>query len=165
MRKILIFSFISFFLFYYSSSSADSKVQQFQGNGEVLSVDPVYSQISIQHAAIKDFPSGNDSEFFVTSRDLLKGIQKGDLVEFEGTDNRGDVKIDKIKKTGVVPAKNDNIQLGQAVNDVLHGTGEVVKGVTQPIAPVHEVVKSATSITDTSGDALTDASPEIKNKF
>ena len=165
MKKVLIFSFISFFLFSQSSFAADAKVRQFHSTGEVLSVDPVYSRVTIEHAPVKDFPSGNDSEFFVESASLLKGIQKGDLVEFDLTDTKGDVKINKIVKTGVAAPKSDTLPLGRAVSDVLHGTGDVVKGVTAPIAPVHEVAKSATSVTDASGDAVSDASPEVKNKF
>ena len=165
MKKALIFSFLSFFLFCQPSFAADAKIREFHSSGEVLTVDPVYSQVTIEHAPIKDFPSGNDSEFFVESADLLKGIQKGDLVEFDVTDNKGDVKITKITKTGVATPKSETMPLGQAVSDVLHGTGDVVKGVTAPIAPVHEVAKTATSVTDAGGDAVSDASPEVKNKF
>ena len=165
MKKVLIFTLFSFFLLCQPSFAADAKVRQFHGSGEVLSVDPVYSQITIEHAAIKDFSSGNDSEFYVESPDLLKGIQKGDLVDFDVTDTKGDVKINKIQKTGVASPKRNDSTLGQAVSNVLHGTGDVVKGVTSPIAPVHEVAKGATSITDLSGDAVSDASPEVKSKF
>ena len=165
MKKVLIFAFISFFSLCQNSFADEPELREFHGSGEVLTVDPVYSQISIEHAAFKDFPAGNDTEFFVESADILKGIQKGDLVEFDVTDHKGDVKITKIQKIGIAPPKKDESTLGQAVSDVLHGTGDVVKGVTQPITPVHEVVKSATTVTDASGDAVSDASPEVKNKF
>lgn len=165
MRKILVFSFIYSLLFCQSSFAADTKVRQFHGSGEVLSVDPVYSQISIEHAAIKDFSTGNDSEFFVSSPDLLKGIAKGDLVEFDGTDNKGDVKIEKINKTGVAPAKSESAPLGEAMSSVLQGTGSMVRGVTEVIPPVHEVAKSVTTATDATGDALKDSGPESKSKF
>ena len=165
MKKALIFSLISFLLFCHSSFAANSKVEQFHGSGEVLTVDPVYSQVTIRHDAIKDFAADSDTEFFVSSPELLKNIRTGDLVDFDFADNQGDVKINKIQKTGEASPKNDNMPLGQAVNDVLHGVGDVVKEVTQPIPPVHEVDKGATGVTDAGGDALTGASPEVKNKF
>ena len=165
MKKALIYSILSLVLLSRPSFASDPQVKQFHGSGEVLSVDPVYSQISIEHAAIKDFPVGNDAEFFVESPDLLKGIQKGDLVEFDVTDTKGDVKINKIVKTGAALPKKETMPLGQAVSDVLHGTGNVVKDVTSSIPPVHEVAKGATQVTDASGDAVSDASPEVKNKF
>ena len=165
MKKALIFSFISLFLFCQPSFAADPKTQQFHGSGEVVTVDPVYSQITIEHAPIKGFSAGNDSEFFVQSPEMLKGIQKGDLVEFDITENKGDVKIEKITKTGVAPPKSEGTPLGEAVHDVLQGTGDMVKGVTSPIAPVHEVAKGATSVTDATGDALKESGPENKAKF
>ena len=165
MKKALIFSFILLFLFCRPLFAEDFKTHQFHGSGEVLTVDPVYSQITIEHAPIKDFSAGNDSEFFVQSPEMLKGIQKGDLVEFDITDNKGDVKIEKITKTGVAPPKSEGTPLGQAVHDVLQGTGDVVKGVTEPIAPVHEVAKGATTVTDATGDAFKESSPENKAKF
>ena len=165
MKNSLIFSFISLFLFCQPLFAADAKTREFHGSGEVLTVDPMYSQITIKHSAIKGFSSGDEAEFFVESAAFLKGIQKGDLVEFDVTDTKGDVKITKIEKTGVAMPKRDGSTLGQAVSDVLHGTGDVVRGVTTPIAPVHEVVKGATSFTDAGGDAVSDASPEVKSKF
>jgi hypothetical protein len=125
----------------------------------------VYSQVTIQHEAIKGFPADGETQFFVTSPELLKSIRTGDLVEFWITDKQGEVKIDKIQKTGVASAKSDGTPLGQVVHDVLQGTGDVVKGVTGPIPPAHEVAKGATSITDATGDALKEASPTVKNEF
>ena len=78
---------------------------------------------------------------------------------------KGDVKIEKIEKTGVAPPKDEGTPLGQAVHDVLRGTGNVVKGVTEPIAPVHEVAKGAARVTDATGDALREDGTEVKNKF
>ena len=165
MKKVLLFSFISLLSIVLPATAAESKTRQFHGSGEVLTVDPVYSQITIQHKAIKDLSGDRDSEFFVESQDMLKGIEKGDLVEFDLTDTKGDVKINKIEKTGVAPPKSDGVPLGQAVHDVLEGTGNVVKGVTEPLPPAHEVAKGATSFTDATGDALKEGDPELKNKF
>ena len=164
MKKVLIFSFISLLSIVPPVFAGHDKVRQFSGSGEVTSVDPVYSSISIEHKAIKDFSGDRVSDFFVSSPDLLKGIEKGDLVDFDLTDSKGDVKIDKIQKTGVAPPKSDGMPLGQAVHDVLQGTGNVVKGVTEPLPPAHEVAKGATSITDATGNALKDA-PDNRAKF
>ena len=165
MKKVLLFSFVSFFSIVLSVSAAEPKAHQFHGEGEVLTVDPMYSQITLQHKPIKDLSGDSQNEFFVSSPDLLKGIEKGDLVEFDLTDTKGDVKIDKIRKTGVAAPKSETVPLGQAVHDVLEGTGNVVKGVTEPLPPVHEVAKGATSITDATGDALQEGDPELKSKF
>ena len=163
-RASFYFLFLSFFISL-PSHAAESQARQFHGSGEVITVDPVYSQVTIQHQAIKGFSGDRESEFFVQSPDMLKNIQKGDLVEFDLTDNKGDVKIEKIQKTGVAQPKNEGTPLGQAVQGVLEGTGNVVKTVTEPIAPVHEVAKGATSVTDAAGEALKDDAPEVKNKF
>ena len=165
MKKVLIFTLISFFLFCQASFAANSKVRQFHGGGEVLTVDPVYSQVTIRHSAIKDLALDSETQFFVSSPVLLKGIRTGDLVEFDITDNKGEVIIEKIEKTGVAPPKNEGTALGQAVHDVLQGTGEVVRGVTEPLPPAHEVAKGVTSATDATGDALRDSAPEAKTKF
>ena len=156
-----------FFTFFISTigHAAESASRQFHGSGEVISVDAVYSQVTIHHKAIKDFSGDRDSEFYVSSPDILKNIQKGDLVVFDLTDKKGDVKIEKIEKTGVAPPKDEGTPLGQAVHDVLKGTGNVVKGVTEPIPPVHEVAKGAASVTDATGDALKEDGTEVKNKF
>ena len=165
MKKVLLFSFISFLSIVLPATAAESKARQFHGTGEVLTVDPVYSQVTLRHKAIKDFSGDRDSEFFVKSADLLKSIEKGNLVEFDLTDTKGDVKIDKIQKTGVAPPKSEGVPLGQAVHDVLEDTGNVVKSVTEPLPPVHEVAKGATSVTDATGDALQEGDPELKSKF
>ena len=165
MKKVLLFSFISFFSIVLPAHAAQSKMHQFHGTGGVLTVDPVYSQVTLRHKAIKDFSGDRDSEFFVKSPELLKGIEKGDLVEFDLTDTKGDVKIDKIQKTGVASPQSDTVPLGQAVHDVLQGTGNVVKGVTEPLPPAHEVARGATSITDATGDALKEGDSQLKTKF
>ena len=164
MKKVLIFSFISL-LSIVPSARAAGAVRQFQGSGEVLTVDPVYSRLTIHHKAIKDFSGDADTEFFVKSQDILKDIQTGDLVDFDLTDNKGDVQIEKITKTGVAPPKKEGTPIGQVVHDVLAGTGDAVRTVTTPIAPAHEVAKKATSVTDATGDALQDAGTEAKAKF
>ena len=165
MKRILFYFLLSALLVSVPAQAAESKTKEFQGSGEVLSVDPVYSQITIEHKAIKDFSGDRASELYVRSPEMLKNIQKGDLVDFDLEDDKGDVRITKITKIGMAPPKNEGTPLGQAVHDVLQGTGEMVKGVTEPLPPVHEVAKGATSITDATGDALQDKGTEVSNKF
>ena len=165
MKKALFYSFLSIFILVTPGLASNKSVRQFHGEGQVLTVDPVYSQITIQHKAIKDFSGDRASEFYVSSPDLLKKIQKNDLVAFDLTDNKGDVKINKIAKTGVAIPKDDGLPLGQVVNDVLQGTGDVVKGVTEPIPPVHEAAKSATAVSDATGEAVEQTTPQVKNNF
>ena len=166
MKKFIFYLVFSFLFISVPSFAADAKARQFHGSGEVLTVDPMYSQVTIQHTTIKDFSGGGDGDFYVSDAAMLKGIQKGDLVEFEITDNKGDMKINKITKVGTAPPKRDSTPVGQALQEMLQGTGEVVKGVTSPIAPAHDVaggVMDAT--TDATGNVLNEQSPEAKTKF
>ena len=164
MKKAMFYSLFLILFIAWPAHGAET-VRQFHGRGEVLSVDAVYSQVTIHHKAIKDFSGDRDSDLFVNSPDMLKNIQKGDLVEFDLTDTKGDVKISKIEKTGVAPPKSEGTPLGDVVHGVIQGTGNVVKGVTEPITPVHEVAKGATNVTDAAGDALKDKGSEVSNKF
>ena len=156
MKKTAVFTFISLFLTS-ATLHAAKDVRHFQASGEVVTVDPVYSQITIEHPAIRDFSSGGQTQFYVSSADLLKGLAKRDLVDFEFTDNKGDVKIDKITKTGMAPPKQEGIPVGQAVQGVLQGTGEVVKTVTSPIPPVSEALGGAVDSTASATD------PKVKD--
>ena len=167
MKKALIFSFILVFLVSVSSSYAEtSKSRDFQSHGEVVSVDPVYAQITIAHSAIKDFAGADETIFSVSDRELLKTVFKGDLVEFHIVDIKGDVHVDRLLKTGTASPKEGDFPLGRAVQGVLEGTGEVVKGVTTPIAPVHEVAAGALdTTTGATGAVLDDASTEKTAKF
>ena len=167
MKKTLIFSVISFFLFSIPAFFAeDYKIREFQARGEVVSVDPVYAQITISHGAIKNFAGADQTVFSVSDRDLLKTVSKGDLVEFHLMDVKGDVHVDRLLKTGVASAKEGGFPIGRAMQDVLEGTGEVVKGVTTPIAPAHEVAAGVVdATTDATGSALNDASTEKITKF
>ena len=165
MKKAYFLITLFSFLAVPAAFSAES-VRHFSGSGEVTSVDPLYSRITIQHSAIKDFAGDTETEFVVVSADLLKNISKNDLVDFEFTDNKGDVKIEKITRTGQAPPKQEGIPVGKAVQDVLVGTGEVVKGVTQPITPVHDAAGSTLdATTGATGSVLNDANPDVKKKF
>lgn len=165
MKKVLIFSFISLFLISSHVFAAPSAAREFTASGMIITVDPVYSQVTIRHSAIKDFSGPDDTVFSVADKALLKDLTRYDLVEFHITDNKGDVQIDRLAKTGVA-SPEDNYPLGRAVQDVLEGTGEVVKGVTTPIAPVHEAASGVVdATTGTTGEALNDADTEHTTKF
>ncbi|MBI4433108.1 MAG: copper-binding protein [Candidatus Omnitrophica bacterium] len=165
MKKIVGFLLLSCIL---SSSAfaAPAKVRHFDAQGEVLSVDPVYGQVTIHHEAIAGFAESADTEFFVSKNDLIKNISRGDLVEFTVTDNRGDVRIEKLKKVGKAPVKDDRLPIGAAVQGVLEATGEVAKGITLPIEPAHQVVSGTMdATTGATGAVLNDISTENKKEF
>ena len=168
MRKLLTIAFI--FIFLLGSQvflSAGEAHKHYEGSGEVLSVDPLYSRVTIKHGPIHGLAGDGDTEFFVTSVALLKNISKRDLVDFSVLEDRGNTLVDKITKTGVAPIKDDSLRVGQAVQDVLVATGEVAKVVTSPIAPAHEVVSGAVgATTGVTGVVLEDATlPSTKKEF
>ena len=145
---------------------AASKETHFEGSGEVTSVDPLYSRVSIKHGAIKNFEGDTETEFFVQSPDLLKGITRRDLVSFTLVNDKGDVRIEKITKTGEAPLKDDSTPLGRVVQDALVATGEAAKTVSSPITPAHEVVSGTVGATTRVTDSvLHDANPDVKKKF
>lgn len=165
--KRAFFSFLSFLMILSAPCLAeDGAVKNFPGSGEVLSVDPLYSRVTIAHTPIKDFSGGPETEFFVRSSSLLKGISPRDLVEFQIEEIKGDAQIIEIKKTGEAPPREEGVPVGRVVQDALMGTGELVKGVTQPLAPVGEVTSSVVgATTDATGSVLNDANPDVKQKF
>ena len=166
MKKVVLFSIpalICASLILTPNAFAEAK--HFEGKGEVTSVDPLYSRISIKHGAIKGFAGDSTTDFPVASTKLIENLSNRDLVEFSLTDNRGDVQIDKITKVGVAE-KVEESSLGKIAQDVLVGTGEVAKGVTQPIQPVHEVVSGAVgATTGATGTVLEGSDGEGKSKF
>ena len=167
MKKISSLVVFSMLLLTGSVFAAEMGKKTYEGSGEVVSVDSVYSRVTIKHAAIKGFVGGGggETEFFVSSPVLLKNISNRDLVDFTLLDEKGDVRIEKITKTGEASAKEDNSPLGEAVQGVLSATGEVAKAVTTPVTPAHEVVSGAVgATTDTTASVLKDA-PEVKQKF
>lgn len=134
-----------------------------EAKGEVVSSDPVYSSVTIKHGAIKGY--GADETIFSIDSALLKNINRYDLVDFTIVDNKGDVRVTKITKTGVaIPEKEAG--MGQVVQDVLVGTGEVAKGITTPIEPVHQVVGGTVdATTGATGSLLSEADNKAKTKF
>jgi len=145
---------------------AASKETRFPGSGEVTSVDPLYGRITIKHGAIKNYARDTENDFFVRPPTLLKGLAKRDLVSFTVIDEKGDVRIEEIKKTGEALLKEEPSFLGQAVQDTLVATGEAAKTLSSPLTPVHEVVSGAVgAATGATGSALEDPGPQAKKKF
>ena len=140
-----------------SNSYAADSTRHFEGYGEVLSVDPISSQITIQHRAIKGLEGSGDTQFYVSDAAMLKGIEKHDLVEFDLVEIKGDLKIEKLEKTGVALPREEGIPLGQAVHDTIQGTGQVLKTVTSPLPAVSDAVGGA------SDSAASAADPRIQD--
>ena len=146
--------------------AADPKTHEFHGSGEVVTVDPLYSRITIDSGAIKGFSGGGQNEFVVSSPELLKGLSARDLVEFDISDSSGEAKIEKITKTGEAPEKDEGTPIGKAVQEVLTGTGQAVKTVTTPITPVGAAVGEVVgSTTEATGNLVGDAKSDVKRKF
>ena len=166
MKKSAFFIVLTaLFLTAYAFSS-EQPAKHFEGSGEVVSSDPVYSRVTIKHKPIQGFVGGGEAEFTVSSPSLLKEINRYDLVDFSFEDNKGDARITQITKTGVAAPKDDSLHVGQAVQGVLVSTGQVAKAVTAPIPAVNEVVGGAVgATTDTTEPILDDAKPEIKKSF
>ena len=156
MKKTAI-SVLFLLIFSASQCHAAERVRHFEGYGEVLSVDPISSQITIRHRAIKGLAGSGDTQFFVTDAAMLEGIEKHNLVELDLVETKGDLKVEKITKTGQALPQEDGIPLGQAVQDTLQGTGQVLKAVTSPLPAVSDAVSGAA---DSTADA---ADPKIKD--
>lgn len=147
------------------ASGAAAEDKRFEGQGEVTSVDPAVSRVTIQHKAIKGFSGDAETEFTVSDPVFLAKIGKRDLVNFTVVDKRGDTRIEKIEKTGQAPPEEE-MTMGQVVQHVLVGTGEIAKGVTAPIPPAHEVMSGAVgTTTDATGSVLNSVDTKVKNKF
>ena len=167
MKKTLLLLMVAFIGFANTVLFAAQNVKRFEGHGEVTSADPLYARVTIRHGLIKGFIGGEETEFFLASPDLLKGINKRDLVDFTIIEINGDARIEKIIKTGQAPPKEENKAVSKAVQDILVATGEAAKTVTSPITPAYEVVSGGVgATTDTTGAVLDNADlPETKKKF
>ena len=156
MKKTTIFAFLLFFLTPTTLRAAEA-VRHFNGSGEVRTVDPVYSQITIEHRAIKGLAGDGVTEFYVSNAGILKGIVTNDLVDFEVTDTKGDVRITKITKTGTAPPREEGVAVGEALQQTIQGVGGAAQAVTSPIAPVSEAIGGA------SQTAAANTEPRIKD--
>ncbi|MEI8344718.1 MAG: copper-binding protein [Candidatus Omnitrophota bacterium] len=162
----LISALIALVIFGGAAHAANSEPKSYNSKGEVALVSPLFSRISIQHDAIKGFSEAGETEFVVADKNALNTIQRGDLVEFRIVDERGDVRLDKIVKTGVAPIHDDKIPVGRAVQGVIEGAGQAVSAVTAPIQPVNEVASNTmNAATGATGAVLNDANPEVKKDF
>ena len=167
MKKTVLLLIITFAGFTSAALFAAENVKRFEGRGEVTSADPLYGRVTIKHGLIKGFVGGEETEFFLASPGLLKGINKRDLVDFTVAETNGDTRLEKITKTGEAPPKEENQAVNNAVRDILTATGEAAKTVASPIAPAHEVVSGGVDATTGTTDAVLDNAtlPETKKKF
>ncbi len=167
MKKMLVLALFFLVVFIASAFAAEQKNTRFEASGEVVSSDPLYGRVTIKHGAIKGLSGDAETEFFVTSPELLKAINKRDLVDFVIVDEKGETRIEKLTKTGQAPIREERSELGKALQGALVSTGEAAKTVSSPVMPVHEVVSGAVgATTDTTGAVLEDAEiPEVKRKF
>lgn len=167
MKKAKVFFLLFFLTVCMQAWALDAQQKNYEGSGEVTSVDPLYSRVSIKHSPIKGFRGGPETEFFVSSSDILKTIHPRDLVDFTITEAKGEAMISKMTITGQAPIKDDRLQVGKAVQEVLVATGEVAKTVTGPLPPANQVVSGAVgATTDTTGSVLEEADgAELKTKF
>ena len=153
MKKTAIFAFLLFFLTPTMLRAADAN-RSFKGSGEVRTVDPVYSQVTIEHHAIKGLAGDGVTEFYVSDPGLVKGVATSDLVEFDVSDTKGDIKITKITKTGVAPPREEGIPVGEAL-----------QAVTAPLAPVSEAIGGAAESAATPGSDPRIKDGEVKQKL
>ena len=164
MKKTILF-YSLLILLCFSVQPAWAKTLSFDGKGEITSIDPLYSRVTIKHGAIKGFAGDESTEFSVSHAGLLKDLAPRDLVEFNVTDTNGDVKIEKITKTGVA-APEEKTGMGRVVQDVLVGTGEVAKTITKPITPAHDVIGGTFDATTSATEPLLkDADTNAKQDF
>lgn len=168
MKKSIFLAFISLsgiLLLSFGTHADDTAIKTYEGKGEVVAVSPLFSRITIKHELIKNFSEATETEFPVTSKTLIEKVQKGDLVRFRISDNRGDVVIDQIVKIGIAPKIEEGSAVGHAVHNVLVGTSQVVNGVTQPVEPANRLANSVMgAATDSTEEPLKDA-PEAKRAF
>ena len=169
-----IFSVVLFSIFFLVGAihelplhAADTKIKNYDGEGEIVNVDPALRQVTIKHGVIKGYSEEAESEFMANDGEMLRGLSRHDFVHFTLREDKGHTELDQIAKIGEVEPEKEGIQIGQAVQDVVVATGEVAKAVTSPIEPVHGAVSDAMSGTqEVTGAVLEDATfPESKKKF
>ena len=165
MKKTALFLILTVCLAGASVFAADAlKAKTIEASGEITSVDPLYSRLTIHHGAIKGFSGDTETEFVAGSAALLKGLSKRDLVDFTIEEKKGEALITKITKTGQAPPKEEKAELGKAVQGALVSTGEVMKTVASPIPPAHEIVSGAVGATTTATGAVVEPIDDAKMK-
>ena len=147
---------------------ASESHKAYQGSGEVLSVEPLYSRITIRHGKIKGLSGGPESDFLSVSALLLKDVEKRDLVEFTLEEDRGDLRLVKITKIGQAQPKEESSEVDDALHGVLDATNRVAQGVTAPLPPAQRLVKGtlgAASDTTEGAVDVSEGNPQVKRKF
>lgn len=149
---------VPFLLLLAAAAISAERPTRFEGEGEIVTVDPAYGRVTIEHKAIKGFAGDDTSEFFVADASMLKGLGRRDTVKFTLIDQKGDVRVEKIEKTGVAPEKKgEYLTMNDAVKGALHATGDVAGEITRPIEPIHEGTRAVTgATTDTADELLTE---------
>lgn len=144
--------------------AAPTGQRTYEASGEVVNVSPVQSRITIKHGVIPGFSGSGETEFNVSSKELLRHISGQDLVNFTIVDDGGNASVTRIERTGV--AVKEDKPLGQAIQETLEGAGQAVTNVAGVVPPAGEVVGAATgATTQATGSVLNNADPEVKQTF
>lgn len=153
MNKTIKLAFIFSFLIISTVIAAQSPSVK----GEVIDVDPIAGRLELKGLG----------EYFVTDASLLKSISRHDLIEAELTADKGDPRIAKLVKTGTAAPEEQGLPVGQAVQGLLGATGDTVKAVTSPIAPVHDTAgEGVHAVTEGTGEFVKDATgPSVTQDF
>jgi Cu/Ag efflux protein CusF len=165
MKKTALFILLSTLLtasFVYAADPVKSRT--LNASGEVTSVDPLYGRVTIHHGAVEGFSGDTETEFVVSSPELLKGLSKRDLIDFTIEEKKGESLVTRITKTGQAPPKEEKAELGKAVQGALVSTGEAMKTVASPLPPAHEVVSGAVGATTTVTGAVVEPIDDTKMK-
>ena len=162
MKKLFLIT-----AFLLATSTLHAADMTYTGSGQVVTVDPAQARVTLKHGAIKNFSPDGETEFEFSDKKLADKVAAYDLVDFTITEVKGYAMITAIQKTGEAERPETGLPVGKAVQGVLEGTGEVVKTVTTPITPVHDVVGGATdATTGATGAVLDDVhGPETKKNF
>lgn len=81
-----------------SGPAAAVATTSYQGDGRVMSTNPKFPSIEIDHQEIKGLMPAMTMEFFVKDKSLLDGLKAGDHIEFTIDNGVGGLVITKIKK-------------------------------------------------------------------
>ena len=83
---------------YLASLKPPSLAKTVEGEGKIITLVPENSEIVLDHSAIKGFMGAMTMGYKISSRALLKGLQRGDRVRFTlDTDKRVINRIQKLK--------------------------------------------------------------------
>ncbi len=162
-KSVLTASLFSLFI----SFLCYAAVKNYDGEGEVLSVDPALRRVTLKHGVIQGYSGEGETEFTANDDKMLQGVSKRDFVHFTLRDENGNLELDQIVTLGEVEPESSGIQVGRAVRDVVTATGEAAKFVTSPIEPVHGAVESAMGATqEVTAATIDDATlPDTTRKF